>query len=540
MFIRVVLSIVALAVLKSGDLNGQTASQTSAADPKSSATTSASAPDLTGTWLLDQWSFLPNRIINTTIRVEKTRFTIHGFWDLRSDWTGELEFADDGQPSHVMICSNGIDLKEKGTSYGYPKCRLPGIYQLEGDRLTLCFAKSGESPRPLEMKETDHALLWSFVRVPAGWPGLPKTVKITVLDPAGHPAAGAKLFGFMNHMRQAKEKDGKVVIDTTQPAVLKTSASIHDQGPDTVGPDGTLKVPYSRFDDQELPAGAIDTAHHWVGFGPVFPAILRDGRLTIHMQRQRILRGTIGVEGEQKPGDDLPWRAAYLTAFGIRFAFCEAPEGHFEFCVPPGTYSLYTYGNNLISQTREIDVPPGDGDFTVPDIALRPSPLLSLIGKPAPPLNDVEAWKNGEVKFADLKGKVVLIDFWGYWCGNCVADMPEVIRLYRKYKDKGLAVVSVHVDEDGEVDTVEKLDAKTKMYRDGIWKGQDLPFPVALCSGANRGQSGNSARFGVQGYPTAIFLDRAGNVLDTSDQLQLNMSDPKEDDAAIERLLNSK
>lgn len=540
MLIRAFLIVAVVGQLASSFISAQTVGDTPAAAPGSSATTSSTAPDLTGTWLLDRSPLSPERTINTVIRVQKNSFTIHGFWDLRALWTGELEFADDGDPSHVAIRSDGLDLKEMGTSAGYPKCRLPGIYRLQGDRLTLCFAATRQDPRPLEMKDTEHAFLASFVRVPDGWPGLPKTVKITVLDPAGRPAAGARLFGYMSRMRQMKEKDGKQYIDTTQPAVMTTSASMNTHGPDTVGPDGTLELPYSRFDDQEMPAGAIDPAHHWVGFGPVSPGILRNGTLTIHMQPQRILRGAILVAGEQKPGDAPPWRAAYLRAFGIRFAFCEAPDGRFEFCIPPGTYSLYTYGNDLISRTREITVPPGAGDFTVPDVALVPSPLLSLVGQPAPPLVGVKAWKNEQVKLADLKGKVVLIDFWGYWCGNCVLDMPEIIRLHDKYKDKGLAVVSVHVDEAGEIDTVEKLDAKTKMYRDGVWKGRDLPFPVALCSGTNGRESGNSGRYGVQYYPTAIFLDRAGNVLGTADQLHFNMSDPNETDAAIEGLLRAK
>lgn len=47
------------------------------------------------------------------------------------------------------------------------------------------------------------------------------------------------------------------------------------------------------------------------------------------------------------------------------------------------------------------------------------------------------------VSLDDLKGKVVLIDYWATWCGPCKMAMPEVERVWKEYGDKGLAVVSV-------------------------------------------------------------------------------------------------
>jgi hypothetical protein len=114
-----------------------------------------------------------------------------------------------------------------------------------------------------------------------------------------------------------------------------------------------------------------------------------------------------------------------------------------------------------------------------------------------------------------------------------------LFRLHDKYKDKGLVIVSVHIDEGGEVDTVEKLDARTKMYRDGIWKGRDLPFAVALCSGLDNHTDGNPVHYGVPYYPTTIFIDRSGKVLGVpGQQLSFDLRDPKEADPAIEKLLS--
>jgi len=53
----------------------------------------------------------------------------------------------------------------------------------------------------------------------------------------------------------------------------------------------------------------------------------------------------------------------------------------------------------------------------------------------------------GEMKLSDLKGQYVLIDFWASWCGPCRRENPNVVRLYKKYKDKGFTVFSVSLDD---------------------------------------------------------------------------------------------
>lgn len=69
--------------------------------------------------------------------------------------------------------------------------------------------------------------------------------------------------------------------------------------------------------------------------------------------------------------------------------------------------------------------------------------LAALIGKPAPKWN-VEDWANGSPLSAEeLKGKVVLLDFWAIWCGPCVATFPHLREWQEKYSDKGLVIIGM-------------------------------------------------------------------------------------------------
>jgi thiol-disulfide isomerase/thioredoxin len=73
---------------------------------------------------------------------------------------------------------------------------------------------------------------------------------------------------------------------------------------------------------------------------------------------------------------------------------------------------------------------------------------VAALQSSAPNFAGISNWFNSApLNIADLRGKVVLVDFWTYGCVNCVNTLPHVTELYAKYKDRGLVVVGVHTPE---------------------------------------------------------------------------------------------
>jgi thiol-disulfide isomerase/thioredoxin len=120
----------------------------------------------------------------------------------------------------------------------------------------------------------------------------------------------------------------------------------------------------------------------------------------------------------------------------------------------------------------------------------------ALEGKP-PPALAVTGWENtdgNELTLAGLKGKVVVLDFWGVWCGPCRAAMPHLKELYARHKDEGLVVIGVHT--------------KTKAEEMSAYvKEVELPWAVAVDA---EGETVKS--FAVDSYPDYYVIDRQGNL----------------------------
>jgi thiol-disulfide isomerase/thioredoxin len=94
-----------------------------------------------------------------------------------------------------------------------------------------------------------------------------------------------------------------------------------------------------------------------------------------------------------------------------------------------------------------------------------------------------------------IKGKLVLLDFWEVWCGPCIESMPKVQQLYEKYKSKGLEVYGI-VHEKEYLETAKQLIGKKK-----------IGFPMLL------GTETSSKSFSIVAVPTYILINKAGDIV---------------------------
>lgn len=143
------------------------------------------------------------------------------------------------------------------------------------------------------------------------------------------------------------------------------------------------------------------------------------------------------------------------------------------------------------------------------------------LGQAAPEL-ELEAWTDGQARtLADYRGKVVVLDFWGTWCGGCVTCIPMLQTLADKYETQGVIFLSIHTP-DGEPEQINKL-KKLKGWKTecGIDRG------TSISDGAS------SKLYGVNGYPNIIVIDAGGTIAFNSNIQPKDMEDFEKD---MERL----
>jgi thiol-disulfide isomerase/thioredoxin len=129
----------------------------------------------------------------------------------------------------------------------------------------------------------------------------------------------------------------------------------------------------------------------------------------------------------------------------------------------------------------------------------------SAIAAPAsaPEFAGIDQWLNSPpLTMQQLRGKVVLVDFWTYSCINCINVMPHVKAWHQKYKDQGLVVVGVHTPE-------YPFERSTDNVRTAI-KRLNISYPVAQ---DNRYATWTA--YNNQYWPAFYLVDRKGKIVYT-------------------------
>ena len=155
---------------------------------------------------------------------------------------------------------------------------------------------------------------------------------------------------------------------------------------------------------------------------------------------------------------------------------------------------------------------------------IRETPLaVAAAQTTAPDFVGLGNWFNSApLKLADLRGKVVLVNFWTYGCVNCVNTLPHVTRLYAKYRDRGLVVVGIHTPEFPFERSASNV--QTALKRHGI------TYPVAQ---DNDSQTWNAYR--NRYWPAQYIVDQSGKIVFQHD----GEGQYEEIDRTVARLLNA-
>jgi thiol-disulfide isomerase/thioredoxin len=118
----------------------------------------------------------------------------------------------------------------------------------------------------------------------------------------------------------------------------------------------------------------------------------------------------------------------------------------------------------------------------------------ALEGKPMPAFS-VTDWINGGITSSDIKGKVLVVDFYATWCGPCMRAIPHNNELLKKYQSKGLVLIGICTNKRGQ----EIFAANAKEH--------DIEYPAARDA-----ELKSQAAWAVHYYPTYAVIDRKGVV----------------------------
>lgn len=129
-------------------------------------------------------------------------------------------------------------------------------------------------------------------------------------------------------------------------------------------------------------------------------------------------------------------------------------------------------------------------------IAITLLPLSATARVDAQPAADftLKSLAGANVRLADLRGQVVLINFWATWCGPCRQEMPVLDKLHQRYQDTGFTVLGVNVE--GEAGPARELADKT-----------GVTFPVLVDEDQKI-----SKLYDLKAMPSTVVVDRDGKV----------------------------
>ncbi|MCU0866253.1 MAG: redoxin domain-containing protein [Planctomycetes bacterium] len=134
------------------------------------------------------------------------------------------------------------------------------------------------------------------------------------------------------------------------------------------------------------------------------------------------------------------------------------------------------------------------------------------VGAEAPPIAAAEwlNWQGEAPTLASCKGRVVMLEFWGTWCGPCVRAMPAIQKLHDRYRDRGLTVLAISYEPKATMEPFLKQNAYT--------------MPVG-----SDPEKKTIAPYAIRSWPTTVIIDKDGKIA--------HIGSPYDAEAAVEKAL---
>lgn len=186
-----------------------------------------------------------------------------------------------------------------------------------------------------------------------------------------------------------------------------------------------------------------------------------------------------------------------------------------------GALLLFTIGNQMEGSPRQVelfkrvisDYPESSSVAGSAKGVLRKK---EGVGKPFD-LEFTDAIKGTSIAMKELRGKVVVIDFWATWCGPCVAEMPRMKELYAKYRGQGVEFIGVSLDEskeEGGLDQLKEFVARNEIKWPQYYQGKGW-------------KSDFSSSWGIESIPAVFVVARDGTLFSTDARGRLDAIIPE-------------